>query len=121
MGTGDWIGLIILFTLVGVLVGVALGGFALWKGFFNTSPVYRRLVRHFRPASLEQLTITHRRFPAGMAVPRSRFRYLPCAVRRREYDFHSALASFVLTIVAGASSASDCMKAAFSGPLDPKS
>jgi cell division protease FtsH len=68
MSTGDWVGLIVLFTLIGVLVGVVVGGFALWKGFFNVPPIQRRLVRHFRPLSLEELTITHRRFPAGIRV-----------------------------------------------------
>ena len=50
-----------------------------------------------------------------------RCRYSPCAPRRRKYVFHSQLASFFLTIMSAALSGSDCKKAAFTGPLEPKS
>jgi hypothetical protein len=48
-----------------------------------------------------------KRLPAKLP-PFTVVSYLACAVRRRKYNFHSELTSFCLTIVAAASSGSDC-------------
>ena len=64
MSIFEAISLIILFSLL----GAAVGGFVVWKSRSVGSPIHRRLARHFAPVSLEQLTLTHRRFPAGIRV-----------------------------------------------------
>ena len=53
------------------------------------------------------LSVTRSRFPfpfdrltAHRRCPRLRFGYLSCVARWRKYDFHSALASFLLMTVA---------------------
>jgi len=64
MSIFEAISLIILFSLI----GAAVGGFVVWKSKNGGSAIYKRLVSHFRPLGLEQLTITHRRFPSGIRV-----------------------------------------------------